>query len=221
MTHGINAMANRKQRRAQAKPPNDLIPLSQPSRTPPAHKTLLDIANERSATLNGSAASKLPSITTTKINPDGTLEEEKSDEDLAISPWVDTLLYTISLTLLHFTLTVLVQNQYSPHPPPLLSLIYDSTLTSGAPLLIAILVHILHPRSSQWLLQGLFTVVSVAAGCWLVRASNEDAYLLVMKKAPSLGVVWVWAVVESRWEVALVGVGVVTGYAWWFGYGFT
>lgn len=61
----------------------------------------------------------------------------------------------------------------------------------------------------------------MVAGCWLVRASNEDAYLEVMKKAPPLGVIWVWAVVELRWEVALAGLGVVGGYAWWCGYGFT
>lgn len=135
--------------------------------------------------------------------------------------WLDILLYTISLTLLHFTLTVLVQHQYSTSPPILSSLFYGSTVISGAPVLLFIVVCILHPRASQLPVQILFGITNVVAGVWLVRASNEDPYLAVMKKAPPLGVIWVWAVVELRWEIALAGLGVVGGYAWWFGYGFT
>ena len=222
-------MTNRRERRAQAKDKNNPIPLSQPSRNAPTHKTLIDVASERAAALNGTPSSDTPSITTTKMNPDGTLSspndidsgkaEAEAEESTPL--WLDTLLYTTSLTLLHFTLTFLVHHQYSSSPPNLGSLLYGSTVISGAPFLLFILVYILHPRASQLPVQVLFGITNVITGIWLVRASNEDPYLAVMKKAPPLGVIWVWAVIELRWEVALPGLAVVGGYAWWFGYGYT
>jgi len=64
-----------------------------------------------------------------------------------------------------------------------------------------------------------FAALSVGAGTWLVYASNEDPYMAVMKKAPPLGTLWVWAVVEMRWEWAVGCLGVVGGWGWWQGYG--
>jgi len=51
-----------------------------------------------------------------------------------------------------------------------------------------------------------------------VHASNEDPYLAVMKKAPALGTLWVWATVEMRWEWAAACLGLVGGWGWWKGY---
>ena len=216
-------MSNRKARRAQAKETEHDIKLSQPSREAPNHRTLLDIASERQL-INGSPSSSPPSITTTKINADGTLSEEAptvATEEEETPVWLDTILYTTSLALLHFTLTVLVHHQYAAQPPSLRSLFYGSTIVTPTPFILGILVYILHPRSSQLPVQILFAVLNVVAGVWLVRASNEDPYLAVMKKAPPLGTLWIWAVVELRWEVALAGLAGVGVWAWWRGYGYT
>ena len=215
-------MSNRRERRAQArtKPDGSEITLQQPSRDGPSRKTLLDIASERQL-LTTTSQSTPPSVSTTKINPDGTLTVTESNMDSfdATTPYLDVFLYTATLTMLHFTLTVLVHHQYATTPPSLTSILYTSTVISPTPALILVLVSILHPRSSQLLTQILFAMLSMAAGAWLVHASNEDPYMAVMKKAPPLGTLWVWAVVEMRWEWAMGCLGVVAGWGWWRGYG--
>ena len=215
-------MSNRRERRAQAraKPtPKDEVPLRQPSRDAPSHKALIDIASERQI-LNITPQSSPTSITTTRINPDGSLSntDPALDSPDTTMPYLDVILYTATLTMLHFTLTVLVHHQYATTPPSLPSILYTSTITSPTPALILVLVSILHPRSSQLFTQVLFAFLSVAAGAWLVHASNEDAYMAVMKKAPPLGTLWVWAIVEMRWEWAVGCLGVVAGWGWWKGY---
>ena len=215
-------MSNRRERRAQARvkaeTKNDFS-LHQPPRDAPTHKTLLDIASERQL-LNTTTQSSPPSITTTKINPDGTLAatEVVSDALDVATPYLDVALYTVTLTTLHFTLTVLVHHQYATTPPALTSILYTSTVTSPTPALLLVLVSILHPRSSYLLTQILFAFLSIAAGAWLVHASNEDPYMAVMKKAPPLGTLWVWAIVELRWEWAVGCLSVVAGWGWWKGY---
>ncbi len=218
--HFNHHMSNRRERRAQARANlaiKDEVPLRQPSRDIPAHKTLIDLASERQL-LNTTSQSSPPSITTTRINPDGTLSAIDSDSSDAITPYLDVILYTATLTMLHFTLTLLVHHQYATTPPSVPSILYTSTVASPTPALILILVSILHPRSSYLLTQILFAFLSVAAGGWLVHASNEDPYMAVMKKAPPLGTLWVWAIVEMRWEWAVMCLGVVAGWGWWKGY---
>lgn len=215
-------MSNRRERRAQARAnpaTKNEVQMHQPSRDAPTHKTLFDIASERQL-LNTTSQSSPPSITTTQINPDGTLStiDSASDPPDAATSYLDVFLYTATLIMLHFTLTVLVHHQYATTPPSLTSVLYTSTVASPTPALILILVSILHPRSSLLLTQILFAFLSVAAGAWLVHASNEDAYMAVMKKAPPLGTLWVWAIVEMRWEWAVGCLGVVAGWGWCKGY---
>ncbi len=202
------------------------ISLSQPSRAPPSHKTLIQIAEERQ--LLNREDKKVPidhqSITTTTINPDGSLSsnsilsESSSDDQKNATPFLDVLLYTFTLTVLHFTLTLLVHNQYAPEPPSLGPLLLSSTLISLTPTLLFVLVFVLHPRSSHLATQALFAAMSILAGGWLVYASNEEPYLAIMKKAPVLGTLWIWAIVEMKWEWAVACLSVVGGWGFWKGY---
>lgn len=215
-------MSNRRERRAQARanPATNIdVPLHQPSRAAPTHRTLFDIASERQL-LNTTSRSVPSSITNTKINPNGTLSSADSASDPldATMPYLDVFLYTATLTMLHFTLTVLVHHQYATTPPSLTSILYTSTIASPTPVLLLILVSLLHPWSSHLPTQILFAFLSMAAGAWLVHASNEDLYMAVMKKAPPLGTLWVWAIVEMRWEWAVGCLGAVAGWGWWRGY---
>ena len=218
-------MSNRRERRAQArnKAANvDDVPLDQPNRDAPGNKTLLDIAAERQLIdRSPSPSHSKPAVTTTKILPDGSLSAldslEESSEVLA-TPYLDIALYTTTLILLNFTLTVLVHHQYATERPSLRALFYESTVASPTPALLLILVAMLHPRTSHIATQLLFAGLSLVAGIWLVHASNEDAYLAVMSKAPPLGTLWIWAVIEMKWEWAAACLGLVAGWGWWKGY---
>ena len=224
---------NRKEHRAQAQgkafPDTSQVPiaLSQPSRAAPSHKTLLEIAAERellnkNITKTENNAEAVPPIVTTVINPDGSLSEpsdtSSSSADPIPTPYLDIALYTINLTLLHFTLTLLVHHQYATERPSVKSLILSSTVFSFTPWLILLLVCLLHPRSSDLPIQVLFAAMSIAAGSWLVYATNDEPYMAVMRKAPALGTLWVWAIVEMKWEWGVGCLSVVGALGWWKGY---
>jgi len=229
----IEQPRNRKERRAAAKNNPQLskasdIPLKNPSREGPKAKTLLEIAAERQAELLGGqpfpAASSEdfagPKIITTTINadgtlsiPEGTLPAPSADED-PVGPLGQAIFFSISLTMLHFTLDVLVHQQYRQ------SIAWDMILRRTAitfPIL-ATLVYLLHSRSKKIWAQVLFLGMSIGAGCYLIYSSNEEAYFAVMKRAPPLGTLWVWSVIEMRLEVAVASVVAVGGYFWWGGF---
>lgn len=92
------------------------IKLKQPDRSGPSEETLIQLAEQR-----GLFAQALKKEDANKravgkaIAPDEGGEDE--DEGVALSPTaeriLETLLWTVSLAMLHFTLDVLVQNQFS------------------------------------------------------------------------------------------------------------
>lgn len=236
---------NRKERHAQthSKTSSDTrtasVTLSQPSRGPPSNKTLLEIAAERellsnnkhdnnNTKANKSRPENFSSIVTTVINSDGSLtvspentpndNNHTADSGPIPTPYLDVALYTINLTLLHFTLTLLVHHQYATERPSVRALILSSTVFSFAPWLILLLVLLLHPRSSDLPVQVLFALMSITAGFWLVYATNDEPYMAVMNKAPALGTLWVWAIIELKWEWGLACLGVVGAWSWWQGY---
>lgn len=219
---------NRKERRAAGlKGPitkSSEIPLSQPSRQTPESKTLLEIAAERQAQLQHGEpfpsvvadSSSPPLISATQINPDGTLTEISPEGDSQftddpIGPFGQALFFTLTLSMLHFTLDVLVHHQYRQAIG--WDLIVQRTLITF-PILLA-LVYMLHSRSTALWTQFLFLCLSMGAGCYLIYSSNELAYFAVMKRAPPLGTLWVWSVIEMRLPFALGSLISVAIYFWW------
>ncbi|KAL8843197.1 MAG: hypothetical protein Q9176_002150 [Flavoplaca citrina] len=217
------APRNRRERRAQARQQSthNEIPLGHPKQQAPTGKTLIDIAEERQLLQRSSKGT--PSVTTTRIDPDGSITETpetSASSDNVSTPYLDVLLYSTSLILLHFTLTFLVHHQYGSERPALFPLILSSTVYSPAPWLILLLVALLHPQASHPSMQLVFATMAVVAGTWLIQASNNDPYMAVMKKAPALGTLWVWGVVELRWEIAAACLVVTGAWGWWKGYAF-
>lgn len=230
-----SAPRNRKERRAQTRSNGtssaEDIPLARPDRSSTGQKTLLEIAAERQLLAQSSTGAAInpenTSVVTTSINPDGSLSHTTEsgasavgNEEDTSTPYLDIILYTFTLTALFFTLTLLTHQQYDSEPPQLIPL-FSSTIYSPAPLILFLLVWILHPRASHPVVQVLFAALSLASGGWLVKATNEEPYMAVMRKAPALGTLWVWAVVESRWEIAIAELGLVGVWGWWRGYGFS
>ena len=199
------------------------IPLSIPSRGAGKRKTLFDIAAERQAELLGgrpfispSNADAKPAVVTATINRDGTLSlpEDSLPEGNLIGPLGEALFYTTTLTMLHFTLDVLVHQQYRQEIG--WNMIAQRTVITFP--ILAVLVYIFHSRASTIWAQATFLGLSVAAGCYIIYSSNVESYFAVMKRAPPLGTLWVWSVIEMRLEVALLSLVAVAGYFWWGGY---
>ena len=199
------------------------IPLSVPSREAGKYKTLFDIAAERQAELQRGqpftsppGINKKPAIPTPTIIPKGTPSVQKKSlrEDDLIGPLGEALFYAITLTMLHFTLDVLVHQQYREEIG--WSMIVQRTIITFP--ILAVLVYVFHPHASAVWAQVTFLGLSIAAGSYLIYSSNEESYFAVMKRAPPLGTLWVWSVIEMRLEAALLSVVAVIGYFWWGGY---
>ena len=203
------------------------IPLAQPSREGPKHKTLYEIAAERQAELskgqpfepNSSLSSDImnePTITTTTINPDGSLSNELEAGDEPIGPFGQAVFFALTLTMLHFTLDVLVHHQYRQAETIEWSMIVQRTLITF-PILVVFIFALKSQVNALWA-QLFFFVMSVGAGCYLIYSSNEEAYFAVMKRAPPLGTLWVWSVIEMRLEIAVGSLLAVGAYFWWGNY---
>lgn len=217
----------------------DDITLSQPDRNhhfPSTHKTLIQIAEERQLLTRGDWKTKKAappidpkSVVITTINRDGTFSnpvitnsdrQEEEDDVVVATPFLDIFLYAFTLIILHFTLSLLVHHQYASKPPSLGPLFLSSTVFTLTPALLLVLVFVLHPRSAHPATQVLFALISTLAGAWLVYATNEEPYMAIMKKAPVLGTLWIWAIVELKWEWALATLSILGGWGWWKGYKF-
>jgi hypothetical protein len=80
------------------------------------------------------------------------------------------------------------------------------------------ILYIFHPRR-EWLTVRIFLCgLSVAAGCWAVKAVNTAGYYAVMKRIPSVGTLWIWAVIEMDLLFAVLSLAAVGGYTWYSGY---
>ncbi|KAI1306557.1 hypothetical protein F5Y03DRAFT_133948 [Xylaria venustula] len=203
----------RKERKAAAE-----IKLAQPDRSGPSEQTLLDLAQERN--LFGQA-DQHPANRRKRSDDDG--EDDDGDE---LSPTaeriMDTLLWTVSLAMLHFTLDVLVQHQYA------MEISWPQIVTRA---LVALGVffaffYVLHPHPSSNVLllpglplrfqnplrQAIFFVASTVSGCYLIDISNNYGYLYIMKRSPPLGCLWVWSVIELDLPIAVTSIAIVTGF---------
>ncbi|KAK0637413.1 hypothetical protein B0T17DRAFT_485738 [Bombardia bombarda] len=215
------------------------IKLAQPDRSGPSKQTLLDMAMQRGLfdqaqkkqEENEKAKRAARKAAGAKNEDDN--EEEEEDEDAKLPPTVErileTLLWTVSLSMLHFTLDVLVQHQYSID-----RIVWPKVWvrTGQAFLVFSALFYTFHAHASEpnilpglpkrfqpILRQAIFFVTSIWAGCYLIHITNTVSYLAVMKQAPSVGCLWVWSVIELDLPWAVLSLAGAGSFLWAKGYG--
>lgn len=182
------------------------------------------------------AGSKSASTKFVTIDPDGSISgnrpEDAGDDanDYSASPFpiLDTLFLALPLSCIHFTLSVLTAHQYAQalEFQPLII----STVFVAFPFLM-FLIHLCHghliPSSitsgvhvPTVISQLCYFIAANIAGCYLIHVTNDRGYYAVMKRAPAIGTLWVWTVLE----LGLIGaIGGLLGpglFAWYYGYGF-
>ncbi|KEQ60354.1 uncharacterized protein M437DRAFT_35533, partial [Aureobasidium melanogenum CBS 110374] len=226
---------NRKERRAAAKEsgkhPSTAtinaagnIPMAFPDRSGPKGKTLLDIADERTAALQGMMASGQPFE---KSLGDGLARDENgrvllpakdsNDDDFVIGPGGEAFFLCTSLTMVHFTLDVLVFNQYAQEIDwP--AIIQRSIIAYPILFFIVYMMKLEMANRFQTLRQLFCLAVAIASGCYMIYAGNTYDYFAVMKQAPPLGTLWIWSVIEMKLSYALVSIVVDVGFLFWNGY---
>jgi hypothetical protein len=226
--------------RPQKEAPSPKIPLKQPDRSRPeiSHQTLLDIADQRGL---------LKERTESLNQAEDAIAEE--DSDPPIGRLGEAILWSISLAMLHFTFDVLVQHQYSVDISWRTVLTTSFQAFGGEPITLQlpslldimlrsipvffVLCYTLHPHPSPSPLsprlppryqvvisQLLFFMGSVASGCYLIYITNEHGYYAIMKRAPPVGCMWVWSVIELDLRWALPSLICCGTFLWWGGYSY-
>ncbi|KAI3549826.1 hypothetical protein CPAR01_13691 [Colletotrichum paranaense] len=97
------------------------IPLAQPDRSAPSEATLLQMAQDRGLFKQADKDPRNKNLPkgAVRIDRPGSedSDDDEDDEEALLSPLMerimDTLLWTVSLAMVHGTLDVLVQNQYA------------------------------------------------------------------------------------------------------------
>ncbi|OAX84666.1 hypothetical protein ACJ72_00958 [Emergomyces africanus] len=262
---------------------DDFDPASIPLRRPPANspsqqpktKTLYEIAAEREAELGrskprSSSLKAPPGTEFVTISPEGEIvranpsgpsannpasTDGETDVDEPIPPLPDTMLLSLPLSVLHFTLSFLAAHQYA-QDIPVRKLLRDTAFISFPAL--TFLIHFAHghiisfdrftfggkradkgngqdgdakrrdskSESDDTLLvktikslfppsakSTIFLSMAFFFGGRLISMTNEASYYAVMKKTPSIGTLWVWAVLELSLVPAILGVLAPIGWA--------
>ena len=66
----------------------------------------------------------------------------------------------------------------------------------------------------------VFLPLSLLLGAKLMTVTNQAPYYAVMKRAPAIGTLWVWSILEVPLGASLIGaLGPLGWGAWWKGYG--
>lgn len=222
---------NRKERRAAAResgkpvsPPTSQpkIKMAHPDRSKPQTKTMMDLYDDKKSLIDQGQPFD-PKYEDNKVRDEGGNILEAGlggPDDEPIGPLGNAVFWSLTLSMIHFTLDVLVYNQY--HQDILWREIFQRT---GVILPILFLV--------VWMLgtetankfatvkQVVYCAIGIAAGCYTIHITNAYDYFFVMKQAPPLGTLWIWSVIEMRLPYAAVSVAADLGYLWWMGYSVT
>ncbi|KAK6949765.1 hypothetical protein Daesc_008086 [Daldinia eschscholtzii] len=199
------------------------IKLSHPDRTAvPSENTLLKLAQDRNLFEEAERKKR-------KNAKDNDSDSDDGDDLLSSTAdrVLETMLLSISLSMLHFTLDVLVQHQYA------ISIIWPQIFVRSvqASVVFFLLVYVLHPhvsapsfvpglpvRFQSTLRQLIFLTASVVSGCYLIHISNKYSYLAVMKQSPPLGCIWIWSVIELDLPYAVLSLACTGGFFYQGGY---
>ncbi|KAE8350576.1 hypothetical protein BDV28DRAFT_36361 [Aspergillus coremiiformis] len=175
--------------------------------------------------------------------------EDEDEPDAPIPPFIDTVLLSVPLTTLHMTLAYLAAHQYAEYIE-LDKLIRESILVAFPILTFAIhlahghIVSFGNAQSSEYVslipwnrnklsisfLRKLlfppswrtlvFLPLAIFLGAKLMAMTNNEPYYAVMKRAPSIGTLWVWSILEIPVGAAVLGaLGPLLWGIWWKGYG--
>jgi hypothetical protein len=217
---------NRRERRAAAKQsgkpveaPTKMphIKMAHPDYSRPKGKTLLDLYEEKKELLDRGQPFDALHADGLPRGESGNILEAGLGDGEPIGPVGDAVFWAVCLSMFHFTLDVLVYNQYAQ------DIVWSAIFKrSGTVLPILFLVaYMMRSKTAKRLgvlRQLLFLTVAISAGCYLIHAGNRNEYFAVMKQAPPLGTLWVYSVIELDLWFAVASLLVNLGFLLWNGY---
>ncbi|KAL3472998.1 hypothetical protein BJX99DRAFT_204352 [Aspergillus californicus] len=186
----------------------------------------------------------------TEVVSNANQTEDQHEDDNPLSPIIDTLLLSIPLTVLHLTLGYLAAHQYAQKIElgalfrnsallafPMLTLLIhlshghivsfnrgqaeaeDISLFPwhSSKLSFSFMRKLVFPPSFKTM---VFLPAAILLGSKLIVMTNQETYYAVMKRAPAIGTLWVWCILEIPVGAAALGaLAPLLWGVWWEGYG--
>lgn len=141
-------------------------------------------------------------------------EDELSSTGKFMFDFLDYTMYLIPIISVHVVLDILVRVQYSEDTFEGVAqqdILYRALMAVPV---FALLHFFIHPLTSTRFFRIASFFASVAAGGYLLYASNEEGYYYVMKRAPPLGTLWVWLFIEMEWQWSATSLIVIAFWMW-------
>ncbi|KAE8392226.1 hypothetical protein BDV23DRAFT_58844 [Aspergillus alliaceus] len=207
-----------------------------------------EISNFDTSELPGEQQRNNRSVTGSPSDGNTGSEKGQGEHDVPLPPVIDTVLLSVPLTTLHMTLAYLAAHQYAetivlekiiheslfvafPFLTFAIHLAHGHIMSFGSTqssefvslipfnrnkLSISFLRKLLFPPSWRTL---LFLPLAIYLGAKLMAMTNEEPYYAIMKRAPSIGTLWVWSILEIPVGAAVLGaLGPLVWGVWWKGY---
>lgn len=222
------APRNRRERRAAARESGKPVEaptktpklkLAQPDRSGPKGKTLLDVYEDKKSLLDQGKPFDDKYSDSVPRGESGNILDVGLGDNEPIGPVGEAVFWSVCLVMFHFTLDVLVYNQFAQEV--IWPAVIKRTFTM-LPILFLVVYMLRSELAKKFgiVRQIFFFVVGITAGCYLIHAGNKYQYFAVMKQAPPLGTLWVYAVIEMDLLFAAGSIVLNVAFLLYGGYSF-
>lgn len=192
------------------------LKLTRPDYSKPKGKTLLDVYNEQAGLIRQGQPFDSKYADGLARDENGNVLKRIDDSEV-IGPVGDAIFWAVILSMLHFTLDVLAQNQYRQEIDWKMLFQRSGTILP----ILWLIVILLHSKTSKQrprARQALFMFAAVGLGNYAIAVANTNSYYAVMKRLPPLGTIWIWSVIEMDIAWAVFSLAINLAFLLWNGY---
>lgn len=122
------------------------------------------------------------------------------DDDLEIGEVFAAILYIIPFSFLYLLMDLLVSAQYNQWP----SFKEEAIQMAKAIPLISLIIFYSNRYASKTWMQIIYFLSSIALGISLIKLINDAPSYQIIKRAPSIGMLWVYTVVQAKLSYAVI-----------------
>ncbi|TIA75341.1 hypothetical protein E3P77_00363 [Wallemia ichthyophaga] len=133
------------------------------------------------------------------------LQQQPEPEVLEIGEVFGAVLHIIPFSFLYLLMDLLVSAQYNSWPTFTQE---AKQMAKAVPLITVIIFYSNKYANSRWM-QYVYLLSSIALGMSLIKLINDSPSYQVIKRAPSIAMLWVYAVVQAKLSFAVLSCVVI------------
>ncbi|UZJ56348.1 hypothetical protein CBS101457_005668 [Exobasidium rhododendri] len=138
------------------------------------------------------------------------LESQRNGMNPVIDQILDTIIWTMPFGFLFLMMDIMIQQQYAMHP----SFVHEAgRLATTMPILtIFVYATAIRPNNNRTTIQLLMFIISTVCGCSFLYIYAQSAFLLVTRRVPPLGTLWLYSLVRLDLPGVLLSLALVWAF---------